>query len=101
MNPPGFNYSNQANGYQSTFSFDSGNGTNFNTTNPESIQQDPSLLDDDESDAPKVRRGGRRKIDIEYIKDKSRRHITFSKRKAGIMKKVICYSKVKLSINLF
>eukprot|EP00007_Cunea_sp_BSH-02190019_P001869 CAMPEP_0174237348 /NCGR_PEP_ID=MMETSP0417-20130205/8003_1 /TAXON_ID=242541 /ORGANISM="Mayorella sp, Strain BSH-02190019" /LENGTH=137 /DNA_ID=CAMNT_0015316091 /DNA_START=29 /DNA_END=442 /DNA_ORIENTATION=+ len=32
-------------------------------------------------------RGGRRKIKIEYIKDKSRRQITFSKRKAGIMKK--------------
>ncbi|WWC63039.1 uncharacterized protein I303_105638 [Kwoniella dejecticola CBS 10117] len=29
----------------------------------------------------------RRKIKIEYINDKSRRHITFSKRKAGIMKK--------------
>ncbi|KAI0230356.1 transcription factor of the MADS box [Massospora cicadina] len=33
------------------------------------------------------RRAGRRKIKIEYIQDKSRRHITFSKRKAGIMKK--------------
>lgn len=30
---------------------------------------------------------GRRKIEIKYIDDKSRRHITFSKRKAGIMKK--------------
>ncbi|KAH3767125.1 solute carrier family 35 member F6 [Pelomyxa schiedti] len=30
---------------------------------------------------------GRRKINIEFIEDKSRRHITFSKRKAGIMKK--------------
>ncbi|KAI9283429.1 hypothetical protein BC943DRAFT_255946, partial [Umbelopsis sp. AD052] len=29
----------------------------------------------------------RRKIKIEYIGDKSRRQITFSKRKAGIMKK--------------
>ncbi|PHZ10495.1 SRF-TF-domain-containing protein [Rhizopus microsporus ATCC 52813] len=28
-----------------------------------------------------------RKIKIEYIEDKNRRHITFSKRKAGIMKK--------------
>lgn len=34
------------------------------------------------------KRAGRRKIRIEYIEDKSRRHITFSKRKAGIMKKV-------------
>ncbi|KAI9027815.1 hypothetical protein DFJ74DRAFT_660528 [Hyaloraphidium curvatum] len=35
----------------------------------------------------KPARQGRRKIKIEYIHDKSRRHITFSKRKAGIMKK--------------
>ncbi|OAD79529.1 MADS-box transcription factor [Phycomyces blakesleeanus NRRL 1555(-)] len=33
------------------------------------------------------KRSGRRKIKIEYIEDKNRRHITFSKRKAGIMKK--------------
>mmetsp|Transcript_13632 Transcript_13632/g.23294 ORF Transcript_13632/g.23294 Transcript_13632/m.23294 type:complete len:317 (-) Transcript_13632:32-982(-) len=33
------------------------------------------------------KRNGRRKINIEFIEDKSRRHITFSKRKAGIMKK--------------
>lgn len=32
-------------------------------------------------------RAGRRKIDIKFIEDKARRHITFSKRKAGIMKK--------------
>lgn len=40
----------------------------------------------------KVNRGKtgreRRKIEIKFIQDKSRRHITFSKRKAGIMKKV-------------
>lgn len=35
---------------------------------------------------------GRRKIQIEYIEEKSKRHITFSKRKAGIMKKVSCRS---------
>jgi len=33
------------------------------------------------------KKAGRRKISIEFIEDKSRRHITFSKRKAGIMKK--------------
>lgn len=45
--------------------------------------------DDGDDDAPaKPARQGRRKIKIEYIHDKSRRHITFSKRKAGIMKKV-------------
>jgi len=35
----------------------------------------------------KEKKSGRRKISIEFIEDKSRRHITFSKRKAGIMKK--------------
>ena len=30
---------------------------------------------------------GKRKINIQFIEDKNRRHITFSKRKAGIMKK--------------
>ncbi|KAI9103824.1 SRF-type transcription factor (DNA-binding and dimerization domain)-domain-containing protein [Phlyctochytrium arcticum] len=46
--------------------------------------------DDDGSDEDgktEKRQQGRRKIKIEYIDDKSRRHITFSKRKAGIMKK--------------
>lgn len=47
----------------------------------------PSAMDDDDDDDEK---GGRerRKIEIKFISDKSRRHITFSKRKAGIMKKV-------------
>ena len=47
----------------------------------------PSTADDDDDDDDK---GGRerRKIEIKFITDKSRRHITFSKRKAGIMKKV-------------
>ena len=47
----------------------------------------PSTADDDDDDDDK---GGRerRKIEIKFIGDKSRRHITFSKRKAGIMKKV-------------
>lgn len=47
-------------------------------------------LEDSDDDAPRSgeKRSGRRKIKIEYIEDKSRRHITFSKRKAGIMKKV-------------
>ncbi|WFD35083.1 transcription factor of the MADS box [Malassezia cuniculi] len=52
--------------------------------------------DDDVSKTPKRRsmakgekdsKTGRRKIKIEFIDDDSRRHITFSKRKAGIMKK--------------
>lgn len=50
-------------------------------------RQRPSAPDDDDDDDEK---GGRerRKIEIKFISDKSRRHITFSKRKAGIMKKV-------------
>ena len=39
--------------------------------------------DDDDDDGPKDKKAGRRKIKIEFIQDKSRRHITFSKRKAG------------------
>jgi SRF-type transcription factor (DNA-binding and dimerisation domain) len=48
--------------------------------------------DEDEGEGKKSdKKAGRRKIKIEFIQDKSRRHITFSKRKAGIMKKVICH----------
>lgn len=47
----------------------------------------PSAPDDDDDDDDKPGRE-RRKIEIKFIQDKSRRHITFSKRKAGIMKKV-------------
>lgn len=49
----------------------------------------PDDFDDSDGDdgAGRDKRSGRRKIRIEYIEDKSRRHITFSKRKAGIMKK--------------
>ncbi|CAO3677097.1 unnamed protein product [Rhizopus stolonifer] len=53
-------------------------------------QLDPNdnLEDDEDEDEKKpAKRSGRRKIKIEYIEDKTRRHITFSKRKAGIMKK--------------
>lgn len=63
--------------------------------NPNQIPSEDPLLKDDEdndsagdSDVKPSRRSGRRKIKIEYIEDKNRRHITFSKRKAGIMKKV-------------
>ncbi|KAK9454086.1 SRF-TF-domain-containing protein [Dipodascopsis uninucleata] len=41
--------------------------------------------EDDEEDHKPGRE--RRKIEIKFIDDKARRHITFSKRKAGIMKK--------------
>ncbi|KXN88060.1 hypothetical protein AN958_07519 [Leucoagaricus sp. SymC.cos] len=49
---------------------------------------DSGADDDDDEEKPKSdKKAGRRKIKIEFIQDKSRRHITFSKRKAGIMKK--------------
>lgn len=48
---------------------------------------DGSGDDDEDDEKPKDKKAGRRKIKIEFIQDKSRRHITFSKRKAGIMKK--------------
>jgi len=41
-----------------------------------------------DGEAPeKEKKGGRRKINIEFIENKSRRHVTFSKRKAGLIKK--------------
>ncbi len=36
----------------------------------------------------RLRAKGRRKIKIEFIPEKTRRQITFSKRKSGLMKKV-------------
>ena len=52
--------------------------------------------DDEDEDKPKDKKAGRRKIKIEFIQDKSRRHITFSKRKAGIMKKARLCLRVRL-----
>lgn len=63
-------------------------------TIPDQFIQDQEANDDgdddeDEEEGKKSdKKAGRRKIKIEFIQDKSRRHITFSKRKAGIMKKV-------------
>ena len=58
--------------------------------------QDPNFDDalfSEPEDEPLVddhlkRTQGRRKIKMEYLQDRVKRHITFSKRKAGIMKKV-------------
>lgn len=47
-----------------------------------------AAADDDDDDEGGAGGRERRKIEIKFIQDKSRRHITFSKRKAGIMKKV-------------
>ncbi|KAF9408455.1 transcription factor of the MADS box [Podila epigama] len=56
----------------------------FKVVNGDEEEED----DDDDDEGPKNgKRAGRRKIEIRYIEDKSRRHITFSKRKSGIMKK--------------
>ncbi|ORY99224.1 hypothetical protein BCR43DRAFT_488922 [Syncephalastrum racemosum] len=55
-------------------------------TNKGFEEDENESIDDSDSEKPS-KRSGRRKIKIEYIEDKNRRHITFSKRKAGIMKK--------------
>ena len=54
-----------------------------------------SILTDDEEDIQSKKdqemnheMKGRRKIDIKYISDKSKRNVTFAKRKAGLIKKV-------------
>lgn len=54
----------------------------------------PATADDDDDDDDKPGRE-RRKIEIKFITDKSRRHITFSKRKAGIMKKVSLFNSLQ------
>ncbi|CAI2177163.1 8523_t:CDS:2 [Funneliformis geosporum] len=55
--------------------------------NSPNSQRKQSNASEDDTGSKNEKRAGRRKIKIEYIDDKSRRHITFSKRKAGIMKK--------------
>jgi len=64
-----------------------GNGAAASESRGVKRQRQSAANDDDDDDDEK---GGRerRKIEIKFISDKSRRHITFSKRKAGIMKKV-------------
>lgn len=66
---------------------DAGNGNGALDASRGTKRQRPSAADDDDDDDDKPGRE-RRKIEIKFIQDKSRRHITFSKRKAGIMKKV-------------
>ena len=66
------------------------NGGNSNASDASQRLKRPrpsAVADDDDDDDDKPGRE-RRKIEIKFIQDKSRRHITFSKRKAGIMKKV-------------
>lgn len=67
---------------------DDGNGTlGAADSNQRGTKRARPAADDDDDDDDKPGRE-RRKIEIKFIQDKSRRHITFSKRKAGIMKKV-------------
>lgn len=67
-----------------------GNEEVIDTQEPQFSRGSVSGVGDDEEEEEQG--GGkqqkeRRKIEIKFIQDKSRRHITFSKRKAGIMKK--------------
>lgn len=69
-----------------------GDGGNNDASPPSSPSLDEEGNPYDSSKKPgEEKKTGRRKINIEFIEDKSRRHITFSKRKAGIMKKVQHY----------
>lgn len=65
-----------------------GNGNSIGGENRGIKRQRPVTADDDDEDEDGKPGRERRKIEIKFITDKSRRHITFSKRKAGIMKKV-------------
>ncbi|CAO2651152.1 transcription factor of the MADS box [Neocucurbitaria cava] len=65
---------------------DDGNGTLGAGDSNRGTKRPRPAADDDDDDDDKPGRE-RRKIEIKFIQDKSRRHITFSKRKAGIMKK--------------
>ncbi|KAG6377069.1 hypothetical protein JVT61DRAFT_1119 [Boletus reticuloceps] len=56
--------------------------------------------DEDEEEKPKDKKAGRRKIKIEFIQDKSRRHITFSKRKAGMQSPSFALSRFFLTMLL-
>lgn len=73
-----------------------GNGNSIAGESRGVKRQRPSTADDDDDDDDKPGRE-RRKIEIKFITDKSRRHITFSKRKAGIMKKVSLIASIRVS----
>ena len=56
-------------------------------TLPTIINESAPLESDSDQEPHKPKPKGRKKIAISYIHDKSRRHITFSKRKKGLLKK--------------
>lgn len=64
-----------------------GNGQPGSTPDLRGVKRPRAAGDDDDDDEEGKPNRERRKIEIKFIQDKSRRHITFSKRKAGIMKK--------------
>jgi len=65
-----------------------GGGMAQGGADPRGVKRARQAPDDDDDDDDSKPGRERRKIEIKFIQDKSRRHITFSKRKAGIMKKV-------------
>jgi len=64
-----------------------GGGDSNNSDDDRDDKKSPGGAGGEAHDSADLKKSGRRKISIEFIEDKSRRHITFSKRKAGIMKK--------------
>lgn len=63
------------------------NSNNSNSNNNADVSAPVDDDDDDDGTSQGKTQKERRKIEIKFIQEKSRRHITFSKRKAGIMKK--------------
>src|SRR5690606_3676608 len=81
--------SNSKNNNAQGFPEDNSNGEHMDKKFKQVTGDEDDADEDEDEEVPKNgKRAGRRKIKIEYIEDKSRRHITFSKRKSGIMKKV-------------
>lgn len=85
---PGQDNSNAVGVAQSVANGAMGNGQPGVPQNIQGIKRQRAAADDDDDDEEGKPNRERRKIEIKFIQDKSRRHITFSKRKAGIMKKV-------------
>jgi pheromone receptor transcription factor len=76
---------------------DDGSSLNVGDVNRGTKRPRPAADDDDDDDDKPGRE--RRKIEIKFIQDKSRRHITFSKRKAGIMKKVRRRRRARIAVH--
>jgi len=59
-------------------------------SHPQIVREEPEKYENEDGKKDSLegeKKGGRRKINIEFIENKSRRHVTFSKRKAGLIKK--------------